>query len=232
MSLLLVAALSGVALSQQRNINPCLGKPHDSFVNDWASCRSYFWCNFLTTQPTTPCPEGFGFDEASQTCTTAMATCDLCPAEGTFAVGDETDYDCTRYAICTEGRRVEGVFQCGSGLRFNRAKGMCDFRSHVLCFPTVETPQESNWTKRTNAEQLNLKPKRTWKQNFRLEIKFIQSKFWFFLQHLKFPGKFHQILISKIRKFSNWERCHKCDWLIDWSHKIWVSEKQNPWLIC
>lgn len=66
-AILSVLALAGSALAQ--NPNPCEGvTTRTTFVNDWASCRHYFWCNLDVAVPTFPCDDGFFFDEAAQLC--------------------------------------------------------------------------------------------------------------------------------------------------------------------
>lgn len=78
----------GFSVFSQRNPNPCREvqfHSHDKFRNDWASCRSYFWCNGSQAIPTRPCDEGFVFLEKDQLCIRA-SSCSLCPIEGTLAV--------------------------------------------------------------------------------------------------------------------------------------------------
>lgn len=131
-----VMALSAV-VDAQRNQNPCLGKSTDkTFVNDWASCGSYFWCNFLVAVPTTPCPDTFGFHEVDQTCSRSFEQCEDCPEEGILAVGIITNADCTSYTFCRNGVRDEAIITCGNGLRFNRVTGVCDLKANVRCFST------------------------------------------------------------------------------------------------
>lgn len=78
--LLSVLALCGTVLAQ-RNPNPCEGvTTTTTFVNDWASCDAYFWCNKDVAVPSGPCDAPFGFDLAAQLCTTAAASCLECPA--------------------------------------------------------------------------------------------------------------------------------------------------------
>lgn len=85
--LLCVLALCGAVLGQNRNPNPCAGKTTTTeFVNDYASCEAYFWCNLEVAVPSGPCDDTFGFDEALQRCTLAAAICDPCPLTGVLAV--------------------------------------------------------------------------------------------------------------------------------------------------
>lgn len=91
--LLSVLALAGAALGQ-RNVNQCAGVTDETtFVNDWAHCSDYFWCNFDQTVPSGPCPDGFGFDVDQQRCSQPAATgCDTCPAEGNIAVSSNDEF--------------------------------------------------------------------------------------------------------------------------------------------
>ena len=84
----LVAALiafSGAALAQNpRNPNPCAGVTGtDTFVNDFASCESYFWCNGEQAFPSGPCTVGLNF---ADTVCSADVACEVCPPAGLLAV--------------------------------------------------------------------------------------------------------------------------------------------------
>lgn len=145
-SLLSVSLLIGAALGQTRNPNPCEAAVNlPGFVNDYSSCEAYFWCNAQSQAfPTGPCPEGFGFDPATERCTQAQATCpEECPADitETFAVADPTDESCTRFLLCLVDpdtgdivRDVDNPQACtGQGTLFNRVTGQCDLASNVIC---------------------------------------------------------------------------------------------------
>jgi hypothetical protein len=91
--MLVALALFGAVQAQavtRRNPNACDGVPAadiSQFRNDYAACEAYFWCDGPQARPTTPCRDGFGFDEVGQACDqAAMATCLECPATGNLAV--------------------------------------------------------------------------------------------------------------------------------------------------
>lgn len=86
--LLAVTTFGGVALAQRNTPHPCAAVTSPMFVNDFATCESYFWCSGPGTGfPTGPCPAGHLFDEAKQACNPDTSIfCPLCPGTGIWAV--------------------------------------------------------------------------------------------------------------------------------------------------
>lgn len=130
-TLLGLFALTGAALSQVTppatpNPNPCEGVTGiANFVNDYASCDAYFWCNGAQAIPSGPCPAGFEFIEATQLCVTIDDTvpCLECPATGNLLVAVADDTTCMSAVACNEGTRDTEEFLCNAGMRFNRVTG-------------------------------------------------------------------------------------------------------------
>lgn len=127
-----ILALTGAVLSQvvppvDPNPNPCEGvTTTDTFVNDWASCDSYFWCNGAQAIPSGPCPAGFEFDEVQQLCSLIdpAVPCEECPATGSLLVGVATDTTCMTAEACNAGTRDPTfLLTCPLGLRFDRVSG-------------------------------------------------------------------------------------------------------------
>lgn len=72
------------------NPNPCAGNAPGTltFVNDYAACEAYFFCNGEVAAVTTPCPSGSNFNQERQGCVRGE-TCEDCPAgTDTIAVSD------------------------------------------------------------------------------------------------------------------------------------------------
>lgn len=119
----------------RRNPNVCADVPATDitqFKNDYSACEAYFWCDGPQARPTTPCRDGFNFDEANLACDQAFV-CLPCPATGTIAVGVQSDTTCRTYSFCVGGTRSTEVETCGAGTRFNRDTGLCDLEANVVC---------------------------------------------------------------------------------------------------
>ena len=76
----------------RRNENPCkdvaVGNIK-SFVRDFASCQTYFWCNGPVATPTAPCVAPFIFDQTLVKCVEEVLgtnDCVKCPPLITIAV--------------------------------------------------------------------------------------------------------------------------------------------------
>lgn len=136
-------ALSGAAIAQRNTPHPCSTATGPIFVNDYATCESYFWCSGANVgYPSGPCPTGQIFDEVQQACNSdPLTSCLLCPGTGSHAVrlhfksikvnekdwinsqvGHPDDVDCTKYHFCNDAIRdlPEIVYTCAAGTRFNR----------------------------------------------------------------------------------------------------------------
>lgn len=87
-------AVSGTYVSAF-NPNPCAAaRPGTfTFVNDYAGCRDYFFCNGQTASRSVPCPETQIFDSAKGGCLTAACEPKPCPDTGILNVsGNITDF--------------------------------------------------------------------------------------------------------------------------------------------
>lgn len=133
MKLLSILALVAYVTAQTpRNPNPCDGVAEGAWANDWATCRSLFYCGANNIIQATLCRPEFGFDAAAQQCVQGLTDCDACPATGFIAVAsDETT--CSDYTFCNVGSRWANVESCIAPLVFNRVTGLCDLPANTFC---------------------------------------------------------------------------------------------------
>lgn len=132
--LLCMIAFATFAVAQ-RNPPPCESNV-GRFSNDYGGCENYFYCQSTTVAIPLMCPETYGFDPATESCTVAHVDppeCELCPAadNGVAVANDNTT--CSEYVLCVDGARDANVVICDGGTLFDRAWGQCRPESVVLC---------------------------------------------------------------------------------------------------
>ncbi|XP_017059510.1 peritrophin-44 [Drosophila ficusphila] len=102
-----------VECSAHSKVNVCGIYKEVTFKSDQATCRGYFVCKALypvaDLDPTwQQCPEGYFFDEASQSCdkaTSVVCTHNRCDGRGTRIVTSSSN-DCHNYIRCVDNKEV------------------------------------------------------------------------------------------------------------------------------